>query len=130
MHSQQIPTSHPVLQEQVMGFTKGSHTDGCKASSSWLELFDCCLDIRTVNPDTMANWKEKLPNLVDGYKSCGIYNINKIGLFYCGFPGYTLAVSLDMCKGGKHPKEHTTVSLFHNIAGYLKIVVIGQTSKT
>ena len=62
-----------------------------------------CGESRTVEPVTVNESKNKLPQLIEGYAPRDIYNMDETGLTYC--------VLADKTAGGKQSKERLTVSL-------------------
>ncbi|GFT99046.1 putative tick transposon [Nephila pilipes] len=76
-------------------------------------------------------WFENLPKLLDGYKYCDIYNVDKTGLFYKCLPERSLAFKRVSCHGSKFSKERLTGLLCTNKDGSYKRVplVIGISAR-
>ena len=76
------------------------------------------------------DWKERLPDLISGYKPDDIYNMDETGLFYRDLPDRTLAVKGQECTGGKKAKERITLALCVSLTGeFERPLVIGRAAK-
>ena len=110
-----------------------------KASSGWLMRFKnrhnihgavCSGESGAVDLTACDDWKEKIPELVQGYEARDIYNMDETGVFFRALPRRTLTVKKEACKGGKQAKERITASLCVNMEGeFEKTVVIGKSAK-
>ncbi len=70
-----------------------------------------------VSGETVDSWKERLPELVQGYKSEDIWNIDETGCFWMALPDRGFAQKGAKCNGGKKAKQTLTVALMCNAAG-------------
>ena len=82
-----------------------------------------------VRLDTVVSWKERLPELLHGYKK-DIWNIDETGCFWKALPDRGFGQKGKECKGGKKCKQRLTVALMANAAGETKTpVVIGMSER-
>jgi translation initiation factor 2 beta subunit (eIF-2beta)/eIF-5 len=59
-----------------------------------------------LDTDICDDWlKNKLPNLVNNYKACDIFNAEETRLFYKLMPNKTLQLKGEKCHGGKKSKD-------------------------
>ena len=70
-----------------------------------------------VQGPTVDSWKEGLPNLLSGFASDDICNIDEIGLFLKALPDQGFGVKGSACKGGKKIKERFTFAFFVTASG-------------
>ncbi len=106
------------------------------ASNGWLESFKRHYNIRgaalsgeaaSVNPDTVADWHQRLPSICEGYAPSDIFNADETGLFYRTMPSRSLVQKEDDCKGGKKAKDRITALLACSATGEkLRPLVIGR----
>ena len=76
------------------------------------------------------DWKERLPDLISGYKPDDIYNMDETGLFYRALPDRTLALKGQECIGSKKAKERITLALCVSMTGeFERPLVIGRAAK-
>ena len=66
---------------------------------------------------TVESWKERLHEIVEGYKAEDIWNMDETGCFWKALPDKGLAQKGKSCKGGKKSKQRITVAFFVNGAG-------------
>ena len=80
-----------------------------------------------VDNGIVADWKQKLPSLLDGYEPRDVYNMDETGFFFRSTANKTLFVRGEECRGGKKSKERLTVALCANMVGDKKQpLVIGK----
>ena len=138
--SQNIPISGPMIQEQAREYAKELHKDeDFKAFNGWLDRFKSRHNIggsklsgeqASVDPETVHSWKERLPEIINGYNPCDIYNMDETGLFFRALPDRSLVVKGSDCAGGKKSKERLTVALCVSTSGEIeKPLVIGKSLK-
>ena len=78
----------------------------------------------------MENWKSRLTEIIAGYTTRDIYNMDKSGIFFRALPEKTLKEKEAECKGGKRSKKQITAMLFVNMDGeFEKILMIGKSRK-
>ena len=76
-----------------------------------------CGESGDVQGPTVVSWKERLPELLSGFASDDIWNIDETGLFWKALPDQGFGVKGKACKGGKKAKERFTVAFFVTAAG-------------
>ena len=60
-----------------------------------------CGESGDVQGETVDSWKERLPEIVDGYSKDDIWNMDEIGVFWKALPNRGFGVKGKVCKGGK-----------------------------
>lgn len=74
--------------------------------------------------------KERLPEILQGYKKEDILNLDKTGCFWQALPNRGFCQRGKECKGGKNSKQRVTVALIVSAAGTKeKPVVIWKSEK-
>ena len=85
-----------------------------KESRGWLEKWKKRYNIKNlrirgesgdVQGPTVDSWKERLPELLSGFASDEIYNIDETGLFWKALPDRGFGVKGSAWRGGKKVKE-------------------------
>jgi hypothetical protein len=68
-----------------------------------------------------------LPNIIQGYDTKDIWNVDKTGLLWKGVPNHNLVLQGEKCKVGKLAKERLTIALLCSAIGEkFKPLVIGK----
>ena len=130
----------PTLMEQAKAIAQRLGIDGFKASNGWLHKWKVShnLKCRTVSGEsgevsemTTQSWKERLPEILEGYSEENIFNMDETGCFWQALPEKGFAKKGETCKGGKKSKLRITIAFFVNACGEkeFKPVVIWK-SKT
>lgn len=97
-----------------------------KGSNGWLgkwkaryniKQYSICGKSGDVQGETVDSWKERLPEIVSGYKKEGIYNMDETGVFWRALPTKGFGQKGKDCKGGKKCKQRITVALFVSATG-------------
>ena len=70
-----------------------------------------------VSGNTVESWKERLPELLEGYDAKDVWNIDETGCFWRALPEKGFAQKKTACKGGKKAKERMTIAFVVNAAG-------------
>ncbi len=107
-----------------------------KASNGWLEAFHKrhYLQFRLLSRESVGmdenvinHWKQNLPNIIQGYDTRDIKNVNETGLLWKGVPNCSLVLQGEKCKVGKLVKERLTIALLCSATGEkFKPLVIGK----
>ena len=101
------------------------HTD-FKASNGWLHRWKVrnnikqrtiCGESGDIRTDTAESWKERLPQILEGYKAEDIWNVDETGCFWKALPNKGMVQMKTECKGGKKSKHRVTIAFFVNGAG-------------
>jgi transposase len=134
--SKNIPVSGPMLQEKALTFAAEIGNHDFKASNGWLEAFRkrngisfSCLSGESADVDecTLAEWKDRVPTLCNGFSSADVFNVDETGFYYRSLPDKSLTLKGEHCKGGKKSKERLTVMLCCSFTGEkLRPLVIGK----
>ena len=103
-----MPVSGPYIQQKALELAERYDQANFKASNGWLQRFKERHNISSavisgvkgcVDNIVVDDWKERLPDLISGYKPGDIYNMDETGLFYRALPDRTLAVKGQECTG-------------------------------
>ena len=139
MRTKDIPVSGPLLKEKARENAESLKVENFKASNGWLEKFKLRHNInfkkisgesKSVDPEEVSDWLEKLKHICEGYKVKNIYNTDETGLLFRVLPNKTLSFKGEKCRGGKNSKERLTVLLCCNAEGdFTKTLVIGRSKK-
>lgn len=132
-----IPVSGPVLGEAAEKIANEMGMTEWKCSNGFLERFKKRHNISfkvisgesaSVNPDTINDWINRMPDIINGYNPDDIFNMDETGLFYKVLPEKTLTFRGEKCSGGKRAKERLTVIICSNMSGTEKmpLLVIGK----
>ncbi len=85
-----IPVSGPILQTKVLQVVANIGLNDFKALNGWLEAFCKCHCIQFhllfresagMDENVVNHWKQNLPNIIQGYHTRDIWNVNEIRLF-------------------------------------------------
>lgn len=133
------PVSGPMIQHQALDYAKELQKPDFKASNGWLSRFKSRHNIgcatlsgerASVNPDTVASWKERLPDIIKNFAPRDVYNMDETGLFFRALPDKSLTVRGTDCAGGKKSKDRLTVAVCVNAVGEFETpLVIGHAQK-
>ena len=94
VRNQNVPVSGPMIQAKALEFAEELGIESFKASNGWLERFRKRHDIKfraicgessSVNSETVSNWEEKLPSIIQGYSPENILNADETGLFFAHY---------------------------------------------
>ena len=70
-----------------------------------------------VSVSTTQSWKERLPEVMEGYDGKNIFNMDETGCFWKALPEKGFAEKGKACKGGKKSKLRLTIAFFVNACG-------------
>ena len=110
-----------------------------KGTNGWLEKWKkrhhikrvtICGESGDVCGDTVASWKERLPEILNGYAKEDIYNLDETGCFWSALPDKGFGEKGKKCKGGKKAKHCVTVAFLVSAAGEKEDPIVIWTSKT
>ena len=96
-----------------------------KGSNGWLDKWKRQYNIRQiqvsgesgdVSDTTVESWKERLPELVRGYRAEDIWNLDENGCFWRSLPDKGFGQKKTKCKGGKKSKNRFTSAFIVNVA--------------
>ena len=134
-----MPVSGLYIQQKALELAKRYDQANFKASNGWLERFKGRHNISSavisgekgcVDGIVVDDWKERLPDLISGYKPDDIYNMDETGLFYRALPDRTLDIKGQECTSGKKVKERITLALCVSMTGeFERPLVIGRAAK-
>ena len=62
-------------------------------------------ELRDVRGETVDPWKEGIPELLQGYSSEKIWNLNGTACFWRALPDHGFSKRGSQCKGGKKAKQ-------------------------
>jgi len=109
----------PTLCAQALEIAKSLQVDDFKASNGWLKKWKARHNIKRMticgeSSKTADSWKERLPEIVQGYKPEDVLDI---GYFWKALPGKGFAQKRKVCHGGKSSKVQLAVAFFVNASG-------------
>ncbi len=80
-----------------------------------------------MDENVFNHWKQNLPNIIQGYDTRDIWNVDEIELFWKGVPNLSLVLQGEKCKAGKLAKERLTIIFLYSAIGEkFKPLVIGK----
>jgi hypothetical protein len=90
-----------------------------------------CGEKASVDTHCCSNWIKNLPDVLAGYSSNDIFNVDETDLFFKCLPDKTLMLKGEECSGGKYSKERIITMVGENMPGTekLKLFVIGKAKK-
>jgi len=135
-----IPLNGTILLEKANEYAQQLGHTNFKASSGWLTNWKkrhdvvfrtVCGEKASVDTHCCSNWIKNLPDVLAGYSSNDIFNVDETGLFFKCLPDKTLMLKGKECSGGKYGKERITIMIGSNMSGTekLKLFVIGKAKK-
>lgn len=77
-----------------------------------------------VSGATVDSWKERLPHILEGYRTEDIWNLDETGCFWKALPDKGFGQRAKECKGGKKSKQRMAVTLIVNAAGAREVMPI------
>ena len=72
----------------------------------------------------MESWRERLPEILQGYSAENIWNLDETGCFWRAFPEHGFGKKGSLCKGGKKVKQRFTITFIANAAGEKESAIV------
>ena len=138
--SKNILVTGPMLQEKARQIAEALDLsqEDFKASNGRLDRFKNRNGIKAkcisgeaggVSEDTVESWRERLPEILQGWSPENIWNMDETGQFFRALPSKSLADKSRSCTGGKRSKERLTCALFVNASGGKeRSIIIGKSA--
>ena len=110
--SKNIFPDRPTLKEKAKEIAEKSELEGFKASNGWFDKWkqrhsikrvSICGESGDVSGATVDSWKERLPEILQGFAMEDIYNLDETGRFWRSLPEKGFGQKGKECKGGKNP---------------------------
>jgi hypothetical protein len=80
-----------------------------------------------MDENVVNHWKRNLSNIIQGYDTRDIWNVDETRLLWKGVPNRSLVLQGEKCKVGKLAKERLTITLFYSTTNEkFKPLVIGK----
>ena len=124
--SKNIYPGGPELIEKAKEIAERLGKSNFKGSRGWLDKWKARFNIKQVKVcgesgdvrgETVDSWKERLPELVEGYAKDDIWNMDETGVFWQALPDRGFGSKGRQCKGGKKSKQRVTIAFFVTAAG-------------
>lgn len=124
--SKNIYPAGPQLMEKAREIAVRLGKPEFKGTNGWLEKWKKRFNIKSVaicgesgdvRGDTVESWRERLPEILRGYRKEDIYNLDETGCFWRALPEKGFGEKGKKCKGGKKSKHRVTVAFLVNAAG-------------
>ena len=77
-----------------------------------------CGESGDVQGATVESWKERLPEIVQGYEKEDIWKMNETGVFWRALPDRGFGQKSSSCKGGEKSKQRITIAFFVSALGH------------
>ena len=74
--------------------------------------------------ETVQSWKERLPEIVQGYEKENVWNMDETGIFWRALSDRGFGQKSKSCKGGKKSKQRITVAFFVSASGHKEKPVV------
>ena len=119
--SKNIYPGGPELIEKAKEIAERLGKSNFKGSRGWLDKWKARFNIKQVRVcgesgdvrgETIDSWKERLPELVEGYAKDDIWNRDETGVFWQALPDRGFGSKGKQCKGGKKSKQRVTIAFF------------------
>ena len=116
----------PQLCEKAKDIAERLGFPNFKASNGWLDRWKKRYNVKKmkinaeagdVSGETIDSWKERLPELLQGYSRCDVWNLDETASFWKAPPDHGFGKKNSQCKGGKKAKQRVTIALLVNANG-------------
>ena len=77
-----------------------------------------------VRGETVDSWKERLPELLQGYLSCDIWNLDETACFWKALPDHGFGKKKSQFIGGTKAKQRVTIALLANADGEMEDAIV------
>lgn len=113
--------------------------DGFEGSSGWLTKWKgrynikkirVCGESGDVAGETISSWKERLPELLQGYKAEDIFNLDETGCFWRALPESGFGERGKKHSGGKKSKKRITIAFVVSATGVKETPIVIWNSKS
>ena len=127
-----------MLKEKDKEIGEKLSVDGFKASNGWLDKWkqyhsikkvSVCGESGDVSGATVDSWKERIPEILNGYELDDIYNLDETGCFWRSLPDQGFGEKGKQGKGGKKSKSRVTVAFIVNAKGEKEDPIVIWTAK-
>ena len=119
-------SSGSTANEESKRNSKASWIADFQGSHGWLDKWKqqfnikqmrVCGESGDVRGETIDSWKERLPEILEGYGAEDVWNMDEGRIFWKALPDHGFGRKGSQCKGGKKSKQCVTVALFVSAAG-------------
>ena len=131
--SKNIYPGGPELVEKAKEIAEKLGKPEFKGSRGWLDKWKkrynvkqlkICGESGDVQGETVESWKERLPEIVQGYDKEDVWNMDETGIFWRALPDRGFGQKSKSCKGGKKSKQRITVAFFVSASGHKEKPVV------
>ena len=137
--SKNIHPGGPQLTEKAMEIAECLGKSNFKGSRGWLEKWKRRYNVKQLKVsgesadvwgETVDSWKERLPEIVEGYTKEDVWNMDETGVFWQALPDRGFGQKGKQCYGGKKSKKRITVAFFVSAAGTKEKPIVIWKSQT
>ena len=121
----------PQLCEKAKEMAKHLGIPNFKASNRWLDRRKKRYNVKRMkisrepgDGETVDSWKERIPELLQGYLSKNTRNLSETAYFWRALPDHGFGKRGSQCKGGKKVKQRVTIVLIANANGEKEAAVV------
>ena len=134
-----IYPSGPQLTAKAKEIATRLGIDGFEKGSGWLTKWKGRYNIKKirvsgesgdVSGETISSWKERLPELLQGYEAKDIFNLDETGCFWRALPESGFGERGKKHSGGKKSKKRITIAFLVSATGAKETPVVIWNSKS
>ena len=123
----------PQLCEKAKQIAEKLDIPNFMASNGWLDRWKKRYNVHRMKINgesgyvsglTIDSWKERIPELLQGYSAENIWNLDETGCFWRALPEYGFSNKGSQCRGGKKAKQRFTIALIANAAGEKESAIV------